>query len=158
MKKIGLTFICLLALFSTDSFGYTSIIQTAHNAGFTHCDIAIQEEFCDFLKADDKRYNISWGDKGFNITCTYGSPGDTVFQSVTFIDTGKQINTFTIGTLQSPLSPAQYMKKNPVWKFQAIQGGTTWTANKGGVICIITSLPQGGITLQFYRSGVYPRN
>ncbi|MDD3311452.1 hypothetical protein [Pseudodesulfovibrio sp.] len=158
MKKTGLTFIFLLTLFASNSYGYMGVIQAAHNAGFTHCDIAIKKEFSDFFKADDSRYNISWTERGFNITCTYGSPGDTVFQSVTFIDTGKKVTTFSTATIQSPMSPAQYMQKYSAWKYQAIQGGTTWAANEGGVICIITSLPQGGIIVQFYRSGEYQRN
>lgn len=157
MKRIGLTFICLLTLFATNSYGYTGLIQAVHNAGFTHCDTAIKNEFSDFLKADDSRYNISWNESGFNITCTYGSVGDTVFQSVTFTDNGKKVSTFSMASIQSPMSPAQYMQKYPAWKYQSIQGGATWAANEGGVICIMTSLPQGGIVVQFYRTGEYPR-
>ena len=127
----------------TACFGGTSIaiaanpVEMAHKYGFTGCDSLIEKSFDLAIKSQNSLFSIYYSDEtasdSIGMVATWGSPGDTVFQTINFEKRGDSCYSWERSLISGQWSCAGSLSKDEYFKYTDDAAGALWSKNKGGV-------------------------
>lgn len=112
--------------------------QMAAEVGFAGCDVFIRKTFEHALVSPDRRINISYFSEtkvdSVTLTATFGPPGDTVFQAVTFTKKGPTCySIMTAQTSKSGNCAEILLKEDKNFSLVDTQGDVLWARSDRGV-------------------------
>ena len=127
----------------TACFGGTSIaiaanpVEMAHKFGFSGCDSLIERSFDLAIKSQNSLFSIYYVDEtssdSIDIVATFGSPGDTVFQTIHFEKRGDSCYSVQRSLISGQWNCAGSLSKDENFKYTNDAAGALWSKNKGGV-------------------------
>ncbi|EHU9460318.1 TPA: hypothetical protein I7217_22320 [Vibrio vulnificus] len=142
----------LLVLFFISTTAYAEdqkfiefAVKQAHGQGFNSCDAAIRKVH-EYAGGTDIRVNVTTHNDNPNqltMVSTWGSKGDSVFTSATFINIGKQCKYDATAVVHTTKSCMAYSQEMSLFSYVAETGDYVWMKNKGGVNMLLHPAGQG---------------
>lgn len=139
MKKFKASSIVVIAvcLWSTANATDANPVAMVNEVGFLGCDAIVAETFEYAMRAQERRFSVDYFDENarssVNITGTYGSTGDTIWQTAHFERRGEYCYSVVRALIFDVGNCAGLLSKDQNFKYTADSAGALWSKNKGGV-------------------------
>lgn len=117
--------------------GDANPVEMARQVGFLGCDSLIAETFEQALKSSERRFSVNYFDEtaknSVDLYVTFGSPGDTVWQTAHFEKSGGNCYSVVRTMISEVGNCAGLLNKDEYFKYKTDSAGALWSENKGGV-------------------------
>lgn len=139
MKLVKMATIAVFAACAcgTAHAGEANPIKMANQVGFIGCDSLIAETFEHALKSSERRFSVDYFDEtaknSVDIYVTFGSTGDTVWQTAHFEKNGGYCYSVMRAMISEAGNCAGLLNKDQYFKYTDDSAGALWSKNKGGV-------------------------
>lgn len=112
-------------------------VEMAHKVGFLGCDSLISQQFEYALKSSERRFSVQYFDEtvksSVDIYVTFGSSGDTIFQTVHFEKSSGMCYSTGRSMISELGNCAGILNKDEYFKYKDESAGALWSENKGGI-------------------------
>lgn len=128
----------VVCAYGTAYAGEANPVAMANQVGFLGCDSLIAETFEVALKSSERRFSVDYNDEtvknSVDLYVTFGSTGDTVWQTAHFEKNGGYCYSSVRSMISEVGNCAGLLNKDQYFKYTDDSGGALWSKNKGGVV------------------------